>query len=339
MRKPLGVVALVIACAGCELYFGHGSTPGSGPGLGTDAGPGGGSGYPDGGPIDPPPGRVQILVNGLDDPTKIALDGDYIYWTNTARGSAGSVMRVAKTGGKPEYLALAQTFPVGLVVDDQDVYWTNTGIGAGSGQVMRVTKAGGEPVVVAGGLNWPGDLVGDRDYLYWRDDTKGLERIAKRGGTEPQLLVPSQTLSGAIAIDDTRVYFNDVSAAAIQAVPKAGGIATLVVDGSDVYWHNGGVDSLWHARTTGGAPATPIFGGGFEMRHIAVTRDALFITQMGEPIEISPPGPGAIHQIPRNGGHDRVMTPRDIGFWGIAVDDHALYWTNLANGTLNTIGR
>jgi hypothetical protein len=316
-------------------------------------GDGMGSGYVDAGTgieTPPPLGGVQTLAERLDAPTKLVLDGEYLYWVNTSNGSHGSVMRVAKNGGQPQVLAVEQVFPVGLVVDAHYVYWTNTGIDAAAGQVMRVAKIGGDPVVLASGINWPSELAGDSGYLYWRDDYKGLQRIAKCGGVEPELLVASQTLSGAIAIDDTRVYFNDVSMGAIRAVPKAGGpvadvaslpawfISVLVVDGDDVYWHNGGVDSLWHAKTTGGGPATAVFEGGFEMRYIAVTKDALFITQMGQPPEM-PPGPGVIHQIPRNGGDDQLVTPRDVGFWGIAVDDKAIYWTNLSKGTLNAIAR
>lgn len=347
---------LVIACAGCELYFGHGdhkeldADASIGSGMGSGTGSGMGSGHVDAGTdVETPPlGPVRTLAEGLDVPTQLVLDGDYLYWVNTS--SHGSVMRVAKTGGLPQILAAEQVFPVSLVVDAYDVYWTNTGIDAATGQVMRVAKTGGEPVAVASGLNWPSDLAGDSDHLYWRDDYKGLQRIAKHGGVGPELLVASQTLSGAIAIDDTRVYFDEVSVSAsvgaIHAVPKAGGpvahvaslpnwfIPTLVVDGDDVYWHNGGVDSLWHAKTTGDVPATAVFGGDFEMRYIAVTKDALFITQMGEPF-----APGAIHQIPRNGGADRLVTPRDVGLWGIAVDDKAIYWTNLSKGTLSAIAR
>jgi hypothetical protein len=348
--------SLIIAGAGCEQYFGH-SHPGGlepdariGGGSGSGAGPGTGPGYMDAGTdaATPPLGPVRTLAKGLDTPTQVVLDDDELYWVNTS--SRGSVMRVAKAGGLPQILAADQVFPVSLVVDASDVYWTTAGIGAGTGQVMRVAKTGGAPAAVVGGLNWPADLAGDSDYLYWRDDRKGLQRIAKRGGTEPELLVASQTLSGAVAIDDTRVYFNEVSGSGgpgtIRAVAKAGGpvadvaslpnwfIPTLVIDGSDVYWHNGGVDSLWHALASGGVTPTAVFGGGFEMRYIAATRNALFITEMGEPF-----APGAVHQIPRAGGCDRLVTPRGVGLWGIAVDDSTIYWTNISDGTLSAIAR
>jgi len=354
--------SLIITGAGCELYFGHGHSGefdpdagigggrGSGAGPGTGSGPGTGGGSMDAGadPETPPIGSVRTLAKGLDTPTQVVLDGNYLYWVNTS--SRGSVMRVATAGGLPQTLATDQVFPVSLVVDASDVYWTTTGINAATGQVMRVAKTGGAPAAVVGGLNWPADLAGDSHYLYWRDDRKGLQRIAKRGGTEPELLVASQTMSSAVAIDDTRVYFDEVSGSGgpgrIRAVAKAGGpvadiaslpnwfIPTLVVTGGDVYWHNGGVDSLWHAPTTGGVAATAVFGGGFEMRYIAATRDALFITQMGEPFAL-----GAVHQIPRTGGRDRLVTPRGVGLWGIAVDDSTIYWTNISDGTLNAIAR
>lgn len=325
---------------------GSGSGSGSGTGSGSGSGAGCGSGNGNGDIGSGHVGDVTVLVDGLDSPTQIVADRDYLYWVNTANGDNGSVMRVAKTGGLPQVLATSQTFPGSLVVDDTAVYWTNGGINLGSGQVMQVAKTGGPIRVVASGLNFPISLVDDHDYLYWSDDLVGVKRVAKRGGGVPQLLVASDAFATAIALDDTRVFFNDVITNTLRAVPKAGGpsaeiasipdafAAFLVVDRDDIYWHNGGVDSLWHTKTTGGAPVTAVFSGCMEMRFFTATRDALFITQMGEPF-----APGVIRELPRRRGAGRIATPPDIGFWGIAVDDRRIYWTNEANGTVSSIAR
>lgn len=340
---------IVLLMGGCNLYFGDwnerpdASTP-------LDARPApGDSGPTDAGqPTDEPaPTGARTLVSGLASPSQIVLDQDYLYWVNAT--SQGSVMRVPTTGGAPTVLASGQVFPVSLIVDASDVYWTNTGIGEATGSVMRVGKTGGQPVVVARELNWPIDLAGDRDFVYWRDNRLGLQRAAKRGGPA-QLLVASPTLSGVVAVDDTRVYFEEVSSdngpGRIRAIAKAGGpvadvatlpnwfLATLVVEGGDVFWHNGGVDSLWRAPTAGGAAATAVFANGLELRSVVPRGDSLFITTMGEPFAA-----GGIYEVSRAGGRARLVTPHGVGLWGLAVDDRAIYWTNLSDGTVNAISR
>lgn len=132
---------------------------------------------------------------------------------------------VAKTGGQPQVLAAEQVFPASLVVDAQDVYWANTGINAATGQVMRVAKPGGDPVAVASGLNWPGGLAGDSDYLYWRDDDKGLQRIAKRGGIDPDggarnTVIENDTSYVGVAVDDTAVYVTNQFNGTLKSVAR-----------------------------------------------------------------------------------------------------------------------
>jgi hypothetical protein len=42
---------------------------------------------------------------------------------------------------------------------------------------------------------------------------------------------------------------------------------------------------------------------------------------------------------PAHRGRDRLVTPRGVGLWGIAVDDSTIYWTNISDGTLSAIAR
>ncbi|MGO9291774.1 MAG: YncE family protein [Polyangia bacterium] len=62
-----------------------------------------------------------------------ALDGQYLYWTDTGRGY---VFRVDTTDGTSTTLASAQSSPTGIVVDTANVYWIN----AGDGSIRRVAK-------------------------------------------------------------------------------------------------------------------------------------------------------------------------------------------------------
>jgi hypothetical protein len=353
-RVTRSLIVVFAACAarfgaaGCDVHvpLAVGHDPGEFPPPGGDGSGSNGTGVR---PPDPPlPVPVQVLARGQDLPARVVLDEDYVYWVNIGTSQAGSVMRVAKAGGDPQLLANEPRFPVGLVVDDDAVYWTASGSYAGEGAVMRVTKGGGTPVVLATGLSWPSELAQDADSLYWRDELSGVERVTKRGGV-PSVLVPGATLSSGLAVGRGRVYFEDFAAGTISSVATTGGPVTeiaavpgidipfFVVDGDFVYWHIGSIGSVMQVPITGGTPSV-LYPADDELRYFAVTPDAVYVTEMGEIPEM-PPGPRAIHRITRSGDDKTQITPPGAGNWGVAVDAHNVYWTNLSTGTLNAVAR
>jgi sugar lactone lactonase YvrE len=284
-----------------------------------------------------------------------------VYWVNLGYGTSlpGSVMRVAKSGGEPQLLAIEPEFPASLVVDDEAVYWTASGgKRGGTGAVMRVTKTGGKPVALVTGLYWPDELEQDDDFLYWTEAFVGVERVAKRGGTR-SILVPGMTLSSGLAVDRDRVYFADYDTGWILSVAKTGGPVTRIaavhsldipffaVDGEFVYWHVGRGEVL-KVPTSGGAPCV-LFSSDHKLMDFVVTPDDLYIADMGDPVDLSDPlgmrpGSGAIRRITRTGGGNTPVTPPAVGNEAVAVDAQNVYWTNqswtgLSTGTLNAIGR
>src|SRR5438876_5346764 len=65
----------------------------------------------------------KVLAEHQDYPLGIAVDEDHVYWTTL---NGGTVMKVAKSGGKPVPVAVGQFGPTGIAVDGANVYWTNT---------------------------------------------------------------------------------------------------------------------------------------------------------------------------------------------------------------------
>jgi hypothetical protein len=94
-------------------------------------------------------------------PNGIALDGTFIYWTNSIPD--GGVWRVNVGGGVPESMADHQSGPFGIAVDDTGVYWTN----ASGSTVMKVALDGGPPVVLATGQFQPYFIALDATSVYW----------------------------------------------------------------------------------------------------------------------------------------------------------------------------
>jgi hypothetical protein len=90
-------------------------------------------------PIDTDfPGTERVLLDGLPNPTDLAVDGAHVYWADTA---AGIVSRSDKDGSNLLVLAKGYADPGSVQVDEQYVYWCDVGVTTGqNGSVLRVAK-------------------------------------------------------------------------------------------------------------------------------------------------------------------------------------------------------
>jgi hypothetical protein len=79
-------------------------------------------------------GAVTTLASGQTNPTRIAVAGGYVYWTNETY-PGGSVLKVPVGGGTPTAIATGENNPSGIAVDDTNVYWTTA-----NGMVLTTTR-------------------------------------------------------------------------------------------------------------------------------------------------------------------------------------------------------
>jgi hypothetical protein len=79
-------------------------------------------------------GAVQnVTAVGAADVFSIALDTRDVY---AAGSSGGTIWRVSKTGGSPEFLATGLSYPFFIAVDATDIYFTSET----TAQVFRLAK-------------------------------------------------------------------------------------------------------------------------------------------------------------------------------------------------------
>lgn len=76
-------------------------------------------------------GPITVLVDGVDQPRRVALDATHVWFTTRT-----TVSRVPRSGGEIEDFVRAIAEPTGIAVDATHVYWAATG----SGEIGRIRK-------------------------------------------------------------------------------------------------------------------------------------------------------------------------------------------------------
>jgi hypothetical protein len=217
-------------------------------------------------------GAVETLASGdFVVSGHLTTDEGFVYWTNEW---PGTVMRVAKTGGKSTTLLDGQTRPMYVALDDKFVYFTTYAKEAPGGQVARVAKLGGAVETLATGHPYLSGLVVDEQAAYWTSPS-GLWKQAKSGGAATRLSPEKQHLT-KLCGDAGSLYFYFRSTDfdqdfAVGRIAKSGGEITkltppaewnlqLGLSDTHVYFFQHGAGhgeyALQRVGKSGGAPET-----------------------------------------------------------------------------------
>ena len=120
-------------------------------------------------------GSVTTLVMQPNIGGNIATNSSALYWSasppvmNTP--TAGTIMRLLKSGGAPVPLVSTLNDPIGIAIDNDSLYWAqlnDQGTGCTScGAIMSAPIEGGVARTLVGNQNSPSGIISDTTSLYW----------------------------------------------------------------------------------------------------------------------------------------------------------------------------
>jgi hypothetical protein len=205
------------------------------------------------------------LASGLSLPYAIALDSQYVYFSQD-NGGAGSLAAVPIGGGGVATIASGLPEPSSIEVVGPTLYWINGGTGSlnsipigggmtstlysttsliselatdqkniywtlqdtqtpSAGMIMKVSLSGGVVSTIATGQTYPEAVTTSGGNFFWTETSGNVVELTS-GGTLSTLA--SSQFGYAIAVDDVNVYWSDGVSNVLQ-VPIGGGSTTTLV--------------------------------------------------------------------------------------------------------------
>lgn len=166
-------------------------------------------------------GPVETLVTGAKNLERMAIDDEYLYWTEFD----GRVMKVPKKGGSEAIVATIFGHPVPIALDGDDLYVALTD----SGEIAKIDKASGAATKLAGERT-PVDLAVDRDFVWWINQgdpggqTGELVRAPLGDLTRREIVLSNLAEPLALGVTEDSILWATYDK--VSRLPRAGGAPT-----------------------------------------------------------------------------------------------------------------
>lgn len=155
-------------------------------------------------------------INGPDAPEGVAVDGSYVYWTNSSCCQVGEPSspgigraNLDGTGVNESFIPLSgnNIYPTGVAVDGSYIYWT-TGVGGTIGRANLDGTGVDESFIT--GMNAPTGIAVDGSYIYWADaNANSIGRANLDGTGVDQSFITGGDHPDGLAIDATHIYWTN----------------------------------------------------------------------------------------------------------------------------------
>ncbi len=177
---------------------------------------------------EPVAGGPTTTLASASYPQFVAVNTTHVFWTaGTVSGPPTQVTQLVQTtpiaGGTITTLATRTQAPQAIAADDTRVYWIESGgFAMGAGVVLSMPVAGGTVTTLATGLYSPSQTIAlDAAYLYFADGTSSIVKVPVVGGAPVTLATTLPTAPvGAIAVDDTSLYWTNYDTGVTKLTPK-----------------------------------------------------------------------------------------------------------------------
>jgi Low-density lipoprotein receptor repeat class B len=205
------------------------------------------------------------FISGLNNPTSVAVDSQFVYWTDSGTNSVGRA-NLDGTGVTQNLVTAGVNNPKAIAVAPTGIYWANN-----DGSIGHANLDGGSPTGTFIPTGGSCGLAADPGFLYFIND--GNNRIGRAtlngGSVDPAFIStpPPASIFCDLAVDPRFVYYTSDTGNTIGRGPVSGGTADpsfiaagttgggptgVAVNSQYIFWANGTTGAVGRANINGG---------------------------------------------------------------------------------------
>jgi Bacterial Ig domain/Divergent InlB B-repeat domain/Putative binding domain, N-terminal len=268
----------------------------------------------------PPPGT---LATGLVQPTSIAVDDNYVYWTESSQ-----LKRILKSGGGET--ALATSVGIGhMVLDGGYLYYTDSGT-----KLQKLTKSGGSPTTLANGSSFYDAITVQDGTVFW-GASGVIYSVPIGGGTSIGVATSSHDIA-SIRVTNNTIFWSQITyPSAVYTQPIGGSRMTLssgssVAPGLEVqndYVYFAGYDSIYRVPMSGVSRQTLVANLN-NANDLVLDATNIYWVESGDYNGTN----GSVRQMPLDGGPIITLATNLAQPTAITMDSSNVYWLEFNNG-------